>query len=57
MKNRDCIANESMKMKQPLVVKVVFTVIKALSLTSVSGFLFLRSAQLLSNNHKAYLFA
>lgn len=45
-----CTSNESMKMKQPPVIKVGSTVIKALSLTSVSGFLFLRSTQLLSNN-------
>lgn len=41
MKNRDCISTESMKMKQPLVIKVGSTVTRVLSLTSVSGFLFL----------------
>lgn len=55
MKNRVCTLNESLKVKQSQVIKADSTIVKASSLTSVSGFLFLRNVQLLSNIHKAHL--
>ena len=53
MKNRACASNGSLKMKQPLVSKVYSTIVKASSLTAVSGFLFLRDAELLSDTLRA----